>query len=428
LPILVGVLLALGIAAGSFYVNRPVVAVWPPPGEIATTAYKNLVIPLSEAPSADNSAVQARALNTPADVTVQGQASKQLSPSGTARGIVQIINTLSNPIDLPADTQFIAANAAGQQVSFLIDGPQTVPAAIYSQSQFGSSVQYGNIEVAISARSPGSASNVGEGTVAQLLIPGQPPIASSEQVRLLNGPIEGGSEAEIFVVGQQDVSKMLGPALGQLYEQGAAALRAQPVPVGFAFDATTVYPSPDVLGDPANYTVVGLEPPVGQPVADQNNPVFTLQLRANFNALATPPDKLLDAQLGSVVPTALEQQKNGNLCAAGEDVGFDAVNYRWDGRQLAADGAYTCTPRGALSDAALAQVRSAVVGQSAAGARASLDQLVQEGQIGGYRLPPDVGEFSGIGFMIQIERESGSPPAAPTASPGRAAPTAGATP
>ena len=416
LPIFAGVVLALALTGLYFFLNRPIVYAWPPAGEVKTTNYDNLVIPISASPSADGSAVQAVPISAPAEVTVVGQASKQLSPAETARGTVLIINALPNPIDLPADTQFIATNATGQQVSFLIDAPATVPPAIYSQSQFGNSTQFGNIEVAISARSPGSASNVGDNSVTQLVVPGQPPIQSGDQVSMQNAAIGGGSEAEIYIVSQGDVTNTLNQALEQLYGEGIASLQRQPVTGGFALDQATINPGPQVLGDPANYQVAALDPPLGQPVADQNNPVFNLTLRSTFNALATPPDKGLESQLQSVFGTVLFQQNNGQ-CRDGEDFAPILNGYNWNGNELKASGASVCTPRGALSSGALAQVRAAVVGQSAANARIALDQLVQNGVIGGYQLPDDVADFPSFSPMVQVERGSGAVPSAPETDP-----------
>lgn len=454
LPVVFGALLALALVGVWLWSNRPVVYIWPAASAVKTSVFAGEIIPVADN-AAGEDAVKAAPLATTAEVTVQGRASKQLSPAGTARGTVQIINSLNSPIDLPAGTQFVAKNAAGQDVSFLIDSPATVPPSVTSTSILGSSTSFGTIEVAVSARSPGSASNVDANAVTRLTLPDGQNLAAGGGIVFQNQPIQGGSEEEIYIVAEPDVRAALGDGLTQLYGQGVAALQTQQVPSGFVLDQATVFPDPQALGDPVNYEPPAISPAIGQPVADQANPVFTMTLRASFSALAAPPASgpteaaPVAAQLQTFVPNYLYQQRNGNLCAANEKLGIDITRYVWNGQQLAVDGAVTCTPPNALADATLAQIKDSLVGQPAESAEATLAQLRQNGAIGGYQLPQNVETFPGLGFMVRVERAPDNteppqgPPPVPTAAPASettmpeatvpaatsdAAPTAGATP
>lgn len=452
LPLIVGSVLALALVGAWLWSNRPVVYVWPAPSAVRTNAFVGEVIPVADNSTASEDAVKAAPLATTAELTVQGRASQQLSPAGTARGTVQLINALQQPIELPAGTQFIATNPAGQSVSLLIDSPATVPPAVTSSSIFGSSTTFGTIEVAISARSPGSASNVDANTVTQLIRPDGQTLGQGGGVTFQNQPIQGGSEAQIYIVTEPDVRAALGDGLAQLYQQGVSALQTQQVPSGFVLDPATVFPDPQALGDPVNYEPPAIAPAVGQPVADQANPVFTMTLKANFSALAAPPAppaagqerSPVAAQLQTFVPNYLYQQRNNKLCEANETPGVDVTRYVWNGQQLAVDGAVTCTPPDALADATLAEIKQAVVGQPAESAAATLAQLRQSGAIGGYQLPQNVSAFPSFAFMVRVERApdgveppqgrlpaptpGATPPDATAPAATETAPTTGATP
>lgn len=421
LPVVVGALLVLALGGYWLYSNRPIVQIWPPASAVKETPFINEVIPVGES-SADKTAIVAAPLSSTAEVTVQGRASQQMSPAGTARGKVQIINTLGNGIDLPAGTQFIATGADGKQVGFLIDSPASVPPSITTNSSLGSSTQFGNLEVQVSAQSAGSASNVGENTISQMIVPGQPAIPNNQTVRMLNGPIEGGSEEPKSIVSEQDVRSILGAGLTQLYQQGVTTLQAKQAAAGYTLDPTTVFPSPKALGDPVSYEQPVITPPIGQPV-DAANPVFTLVLRATFSGLATPADRPISTQIQTFMPQYLNQQKNGKLCAPSDSVGFPVTAYSWNGQQLAVDGAITCTPHGALSAETLAQAKNALVGQPLESAKAGLEQLQRAGVIGGYALP-QVESFSRFGFLLRVEQAPGGAPA-PATPEGIAAPTTG---
>ena len=419
LPVLVGALLVLAFAGFLVFTNRPTITIWPPPTAVKTTAIQNEVIPVSA--TVVETAIRAVPLKSSAEVTVQGRASQQLTPVGVARGSVQIINKLGNPIELPAGTSFKAQGPNNQEVSFLLDAPATVPPAVSSTSLFGTSIQFGNIEVAISAQSKGSASNVGENSITQLVVPGQPPLPNSDQVHFLNKAIQGGSEEQRYIVAQPDVATILGSGLSQLYNAGITSLQQQQASGDLVLDPATVFPDPKALGDPVNYAQPVISPLIGAEV-DQANPVFTMTLKADFTGLAAPAAQSVSKQLETFVPNYLQGTKK--RCAPSEQFGTRVDRYVWNGQQLAIEGSITCTPAGVLPEATLAKARSAVVGQSRANAEAGLASLQQSGAIGGYQLPANLASFPGFDFLIQVERAAANsqPPQTP-AKPAQAAPT-----
>src|SRR6185295_4284843 len=138
--------------------------------------------------------------------------------TGVAKGVVTIVNTVENPVPLPKDTELIGQNASGNEVRFTLDADAIVPPAVTSTSLTGRSTTYGQIDVGVTARSPGSASNVGENSIKQILIPGQQPIVSdSSNFLIRHPPITGGGEQPVQIVTDADVQRVLGEALTGLY-------------------------------------------------------------------------------------------------------------------------------------------------------------------------------------------------------------------
>jgi hypothetical protein len=423
-PLLLLIAIA-GIAVAWVMTNRVTVTVAPPPQAIQETSFQNEIIPYV-APDAgqDVAAVVAMAVTAEAEATVQGRAVEQLTPVGVARGTLRIINALAQPIDLPQGTEFVATNAEGQEVRFLIDAPATVPPSTTTPSLTGSVTRFGEIEVQVSARSPGSGSNVGENSITQVLVPGQAPIQNSQTFNILNQPLTGGDEQNVFVVTEEAVFAVLGEALTQLYDNGVQQLNDQ-TSGGLVADSTTVSPNKTDLANPASYEPPVVSPAVGEPV-DPSNPVFSVTVRTRFNALATPPDQPLEAQVNTVVPERLARR--GELPCSGDELGFSVAGWNWSAQQqqLTANGTITCTPRGALSEAAISQVRNAVRGQSRAAAEESLAALQRANVIGAFELPEDKIQFTNIDLLITVQeaRPGGAPTAAPDSSP-TAQPTQG---
>lgn len=402
---LLPLVLLLVIAAAAvfwFFRTRTTVLVVPPTPEARAQTFTNEVVPIS-AEVANTGVLQAETVMAVAEATVQGQASQQLTPSGVARGNVTIINRLAQPIALPEGTEFIGTNAQGQPVHFLIDAPATVPQAVTTNSQFGSSTTFGQIEVAVSARSPGSASNVEPNSIVQIVLPGGQTIQNGDSVSILQpSPITGGDEQPRYVVTEEDVRRVLGDALTKLLnESSIAQLSAQITRERFEIDPTTIRPDATALADPANYETPVVEPPIGTPLED-NNPVFRVSVRAPFSALATPAGQSVRDQLQTVIPTLLQSRCTPGSNLSGVRIGGagDDPGWRWDGSRLVVDGTYTCSPG---VQELRSRVLDAVRGQSRADAVANLQNLQQQGLIGDFAIPEDKTQLPSYDMLLDVQ-------------------------
>lgn len=399
--------------------SRATIVVAPPAAGAGEHPFQGEIIPLDPSGSGSGAAVQAAPVTADAEVTVSGSVQNEtLSPSGTAKGEVTIVNTIESAVPLPKDSEFIGQNPKGEEVRFTLDSDVTVPPAQTSTSLAGRSTTYGQINVTVTARSPGSASNVGENSIKQILLPGQQPIVSdSSNFLIRHGPITGGSEAPQRIVTEQDVRNILAQALTELYNSGVLQLRSKIDEGKFSIDATTVAPSPADLSDPQSYDPLVVEPAIGQPVADANNPVFTVKVHARFKALAAPSGKAVITQLQTVAPAYFAQRPD-RACKPGEQQGTTIGSIRWDGEKLMIDGAINCGVAGGLTAETLAQVREALRGQPREAAEAGLRTLQQQGLIGEFQLP-DKASLPRYDFLLNIA-------VAQPQQPAQAQPTQGA--
>jgi hypothetical protein len=407
LPLVI-VLLALAIAAFWYLRNRTTIDVTLPGATTTEHPFIGEVIPIASSADKSPAAVQAIPVEANAEFTVQGQVTEEtLSPTGAAKGTVTIINRIAQEIQLPAETQLVALKEDSQEVRFKLEQPVTVPAATTTNSLTGSSTTFGSVEAPVVALAPGAASNIGENAITQILIPGQPAIASeTSNFVLRNAPIVGGEDQPQRIVTEADVARTLPQALTSLNSAGIQALQGQ-LDSQQAIDPVSISPSAEALGDPQNYELV-VEPPVGQPV-DPNNPVFNLTVRARFSALATPSNQLVGDQLRTALQQHLIQQ--GNLpCKAGEAAGLDLTDYRWDGNEqrLTADALITCRPSQTLAPEIASQVKRAVAGKSRAEASQNLDLLRQEGLIESYLLP-NREQFPSFDFLLTVQQSESAP-------------------
>jgi hypothetical protein len=426
-PLLIVLVLALAIALalGFWFLNsRVTITVAPPATAASEHPFANEIIPLVQPGENSTAAVQAVPVSASAEAVVNGQVQNEtLSPSGTAKGEITVINTIGSAVPIPKDSEFIGKNSAGQEVRFSVDTDVTVPGATSSSSLTGSNTTYGQINVAVTARSPGSASNVDANSVTQLLMAGQQPIVSQNSNFIFqNAAITGGSEQPQRIVTEADVQAVLGQALTALYANGNQALSSQIDTSKVVIDTTTIMPSAELLGDPKNYAPPLVEPAVGQPV-DTNNPVFTVTVRANFNALATPVGKDVTAQLGEVVKNHFAQRAD-KPCKMNEIPSQRVERVGWDGERLSLDGEVICTPIGGLPAETISKVRDSVKDQPRDAAVRGLEQLKQEGLIGDYQLP-DQAQFPRFDWLITVQ-PTNAPPAQPL--PIQSQPTQGAQP
>jgi len=403
-------ILVLGLALALWFLSsRTTISIAPPASAASEQPFANEVIPLAQPGENSNAAVEAAPVSAGAEATVTGQIQKEtLSPVGTAKGEITIINTIGSAVPIPRSSEFIGKNSVGQEVRFSLDSDVTVPGATSSSSLSGSSTTYGQLAVSVTARSPGSASNVDVNSVTQLLIPGQQPIVSqSSNFIFQNAPIGGGTEESQKIVTEADVQAVLGQALTALYANGIQALRSQIDETRVAIDATTIAPSAETLGDPKNYDPPLVEPAIGQAV-DPSNPVFKVTVRANFNALATPSGRSVADQLQTVAPQYFFQRSD-RPCKTGERQGTRVDAARWDGEKLTIDAVITCTPIGGLPPETIGKIRDAVRGQSRDAAATGLETLKQEGLIGDYQLP-DRAQFPRFDWLITIQPTESQPP------------------
>jgi hypothetical protein len=406
IPLLI-LLLVVAVALVWYLRSRVTIAVAPPRASVSQRNFTNEVIPLASGADKSQGAVQATPVGAAAEFAVQGQViSETLSPAGRAKGVVTIYNTVSQEIALPPGTELIATNDKGNEVRFTLDAAATVPGATTSSSVAGSSTTNGKVDVTVTARSPGSASNVGENAIKQLVIPGQGPITSDTSNFLLrNAPIGGGSEELLRIVTEDDVRRALPAALTGLYAAGRQALQGQ-LDARQEIDPISIHPNADEIARPESYEIV-VDPPVGAQV-DVNNSIFNVIVRARFSGLAAPRGRLVGDQLKD----ALAQHFTAP-CRPGERASVEVADYRWDGQRLTVDGTLTCAPSAGLAPETINRVKLAVSGKSHAEAERNLQALQQDRQIGEYTLP-DRDRFPSLDFLLTVVEAQPAPQPTPT--------------
>jgi hypothetical protein len=388
--------------------SRVTIVITPPRTSVSQREFTGEVIPLAGSADKSQGAVQAAPVGAAADFAVQGQViSETLSPAGRAKGVITIYNTVSQNIELPQGTEFIAATDRGGEARFTLDAPATVPGAVTSSSVSGSSVTNGRVDVAVTARSPGSASNVGENAIKQLVIPGQGSITTdSSNFLLRHPPIGGGSEDLLRIVTEDDVRRALPAALTGLYAAGREALQGQ-IDAQQEIDPISIHPTADEIAQPESYEIV-VEPAVGAQV-DPNNPNFNVTVRTRFSGLAAPRGQ----RVGEQIKAALLQHFTAP-CKSSERASVDLSDYRWDGQRLTADGTITCTPSAGLAPQTINSVKLAVIGKPRAEAQRNLQMLQRDGLIGEYTLP-DRDPLPSLDFLLTVVE--GQPAPQPTPLP-----------
>ena len=406
IPLLL-LLLIVGAGLVWYMRSRATIAVAPPQASVSQHEFTNEVIPLASGTDKSQGAVQAVPTGANAEFTVQGQViSETLSPAGWAKGTVTIYNTVNQEIALPAGTEFIATNDQGNEARFTLDAPATVPGAVTTSTVSGSSVTNGKVDVAVTARSPGSASNVGENAIKQLVLPNQAPITTdSSNFLLRNAPITGGSEELLRIVTEDDVRRALPAALTGLYAAGREALQSQ-IDARQEIDPISIHPNTDEIARPESYDIV-VDPAVGAQV-DANNPNFNVTVKARFSGLAAPRGQLV----GDQIKSALIQHFT-TPCKPGERASAEVTDYRWDGQRLTADGTITCTPSAGLAPTTINRVKLAVSGKSRVEAERNLQALQRDGLIGAYALP-DRERFPTLDFLLAVVEGQPAPQPTPT--------------
>jgi hypothetical protein len=399
------VLLLAAIGAVLFLGGRVTVAVAPPARATTSAPFTGLPVPLLD-PGAgvSGTAVLAEPIVSTVAVTATGTVAEgTLTPVGSAAGPVTILNSSGQAILLPAGTEFVATRPDGQEVPFISAADVLVPAATTADQGAQIVTTRGQTQVTVTARSPGSASNVEANTIRRITPPGGPTFnVSAGSLLVQHPPLTGGSEDLVFIVKESDVQPLLAPALEQLDAEARRQLSGLAQARGLALDPSTINPRRSDLEQLQGFTQF-VNPLLGTP-ADPANPRFELTLQASYSALATPPEQPLSAQLAPVVTGQLRQ---AGLIQPGECRAPVVTEWRWDGQTLFVDGSIepdTVSPRcqGGIAPAVLEQVRAAVRGKPYQEADAAMRELAAQGLIGDYRLP-EVARMPRFGWQIGVK-------------------------
>lgn len=405
---LIGVLLLLLIGIVGFLVfgNQATVTVNLPLRATQDQPFTDQTIPLlAPGAAASNTAVIADVITVDAVFTTTGQvATETMTPATSAGGLVTVLSQNTQAVTLPAGTEFVAANPQGQEVRFATSEPVTIAPATTARQGAQIITTLGQTDVNVTARAPGSASNVDANTITQLIVPGQAPIPVrvGGALEVTHGPLSGGSEQPVRIVKDTDIQEVLGQALAGLDNQGRQDLAAQAnARGGLTVEQTAITPSRETFSQGQGYEVIAT-PPAGQPV-DPNNPVFTVVVKGRFSALATPQDRPLQNQLQAALP---EQLAAAGVLKPNDGLAPFITNWRWDGMRLVVDGLLRPIPTSETLNAATQNaIKDSIAGKSRVEADAALQELVQRNVISGYTLP-DVNTLPGWNFQIDLNVEA----------------------
>jgi len=402
-----GLLVLLLVIGGVLFLNSGVtVTVAAPLRPDAVKPFVALPVPLVAAGAGvGGSAVEAEALGSDVAVSQTGEVTEStLTPSSSASGVVNLLNSSAQALLLPAGSEFIAVKADGQEVPFVSNVDVLVPGATTSDQGAQIVTTRGQAEVPVTAKSPGSASNVEANTVRRIVPPGgQGFNTDTGSLRVSNPPISGGSEQEVRIVKDSDAQALLAPALEQLDAEARRQLEGLAQQRGLSVDASTILPRRADLEQLQGFEYK-VDPPAGTTL-DAANPRFVLTAQARYSALATPAGKGLREQLG---PAVTEQLRQSGELQPGDCRAPAVTGWRWDGESLLVDGQITPdtqSPRcqGGLDAEALAQVREAVRGKSREQADAALQALQAQGVIGDYSLPEGVRQLPRFDWQLSIQ-------------------------
>ncbi len=382
-------LIALGSLLGVLVwvaMIRATVTLVPPLGEARVVPLNNIEMPIVAIGSGSGIDVEAVKLETTVTIVEVGEAITEVPmPDGRARGVVRIINLLDQDINLPAGTEFIG-QGVNAEVRLMLDEPAVIPRAVTTSTLTSRTTEYGQTEVAVTARSAGVASNVAENQVTTLLLPGQGAIASNQgQVILQNGPISGGSETVRRIVSEDDVSRLLGSALAKSYAQALTTLQAEAQQRMLVIDSDTMSPSLAVLGDPQVYGVPRLEPEVGT-VLDAGAAEVRLTVQLSFVAYAVKAEHTVPRQLQQAVPTRFQGGMTP-VCKVGELPRMRIDTWAVQDETVVINGTIECAPQMPIDDAILAQLPQQLAATSPEQAASILDALKDQGAISDYQLP-----------------------------------------
>jgi hypothetical protein len=367
------------------------------------------VVPIAALPLAltspgmgeSTTAIQAEALASDVAFSADGVVTQgTLAPSGTANGIVTILSLNNQPITLPAGTEFVAVQPNGQEVPFISAADVVVPPATTQDTGAQVVTSRGQVDLAVTARSAGSASNVDANTIRRMILPdGQSFTVDAGALIVRHNALIGGTEAEVFIVNERDLQPALAAALTGLDAEARRQISGLASARGLVLEETTITPRRSDLEQLQGFESF-VSPPIGETVSPEQA-TFSVTTQARYAALATPAGSSLQSQIEQVFA---EQLRQAGLLTPGDCRAPFISGWYWNGATLTVDGTIAPDPNcGAeLDAAAYNQVRNAVRGKSRAEAIVALDALVAQGLIGGYTLP-NVDRMPGWNWQIRVE-------------------------
>ncbi|MCS6886897.1 MAG: hypothetical protein NZQ09_01710 [Chloroflexus sp.] len=371
-----------------------------------TTPITGLALPMVPVTSpAGNSAVAAEPIGTTVAISMRGEVTEGvMTPVSSAQGTIILRNLNTQPITIPAGSEFVAFGPNNQPIPFISEADATVPGAVTTNLGNQIVTTLGEAQVRIIARSPGSASNIPANSIRELRIPGGPTInLTSGVLTAVHEAIGGGTDEEVFVIKESDVRRYLAEALTNLDQEARRQLDGLALARNLRLEPTTVSPSRAELEQLAGFEMI-VDPPVGTSLPKDNR-FFTLTVQSNYSGLAISGDSAsFQRQLADAFNTQLIQ--NGQLRPG--DCRAAVINgWRWDGATLRVNGAVGPDPAcgNELDPATRAAIQNAVLGRTRAEAEAGLQALVASGRLAGFELPPDVDRFPSWSWQLRIRNE-----------------------
>ncbi|HMQ32509.1 MAG TPA: hypothetical protein PKD53_17385, partial [Chloroflexaceae bacterium] len=232
------------IGAVLLWGSRVTVSVTPPQRPDTVEPIAALPVPLAQPGSDAPTAVEAESVRSEVAFTVEGEVTEvTLTPAGSAEGSLTIFNSNAQAVPLPAGTEFIAVGPGGQEVPFVSTVDVVVPGATTSDTGAQIITSRGQASVPVTARSPGSGSNVEGNSVRRVIPPGGAPFnADGGSFIVQHPPLTGGSEEEVRIVKDSNVRELLGPALEGLDAEARLQLDGLAAARGLTIDPTTLRP------------------------------------------------------------------------------------------------------------------------------------------------------------------------------------------
>lgn len=406
-----GVLALIGCLLGILLwvlLLRVTITLIPPLGEARVVPLNAVEFPIAKIGNSTSTQIDVVTLENTITITETGSALTEVSmPDGRAKGKIIVINMREQAVVLPQGTEFIASGGGGG-VRLMIDAPATIPPAVTISTLTRRTTEYGQIEVTVTARSAGSASNIGENTVATLLLPGQEPLGiGNGQFILRNAPITGGSETIRRIVSEADESRLLAAALSKAYAQGVSNLKAQATQRSLQIDNATVAPSPTQLGQPQSYGEPKVTPAIGT-VLDSHSADMQLTVHIHFTAYAVQANQTVQSQLQQLVPRRF-QGGSSSICRTGELAAFTIADWHSSATAIIMNGEIRCSPELPIPATVLSDLPKQLHGMSNAHAKTILEKLKTTGIISDYTLP-DRNPLPSLPQLIRIRVGEASAP------------------